>query len=64
MARGLEATPFACEADRKEALAFTLRSRGAQLADLVSARAAATHEVYGVYVCMCVSVFIYVHLVS
>lgn len=45
LARGLEALPFAGEADRRDATAFLLKSRGGQLADLVTAQAAGEYEV-------------------
>ena len=45
LARTIEALPFASEEDKKDVTTFLLKSRAGQLADLVTTRAAALHEV-------------------
>ncbi|TFJ84236.1 hypothetical protein NSK_004227 [Nannochloropsis salina CCMP1776] len=45
LAKGLVATPFACEKDAKEVTRYILKSRGAQLAHLLSTWASAVYEV-------------------
>jgi hypothetical protein len=52
LARSLNTTTFATEEDKKDLTSLLLKSRGAQLADLISTRACKLHEVTYTSVCV------------